>query len=237
MGDVAAVSAQTSLYELFLQTEDPRDPHGVRHPLAALLTLAATAMLAGAKTLTDIAAFGRHRKKLRKAIGFTRGKSPCIGTFHYLFKVLDAQKFESTLQTWLQQSHAVQGGALHIDGKTLKGSRQGEIPGVHLLAAYSQTLGTALIQLPVDAKTNEHKAALELLKVIPLKGALVTGDAAFTQRDFSQAVLDGDGDYLLMVKENQPSLRQAILDAFDAPFSPGGESGAGTRSADGHHAG
>lgn len=229
-------AAVPSLYELFSSAEDPRDPHGVRHPLAALLTLAATAMLAGAKTLTDIAEFGRHRKKLRKAIGFTRGKSPCIGTFHYLFKALDASKFETTLQRWLQQNHPDQGGALHLDGKTLRGSRRGEIPGVHLLAAYSQTLGSALTQLPVDAKTNEHKAALELLKLIPLQGTLVTGDAAFTQRDFSQAVVEGGGDYLLTVKENQPSLRQALVDAFDGPLSPCGESSTPARSADGHDA-
>jgi predicted transposase YbfD/YdcC len=89
-----------------------------------------------------------------------------------------------------------------------------------LVAAYTDKLGIVLTQLPVDAKTNEHKAALTLLKLIPLKGTLVTGDAAFAQKDFSQEVLDGGGDYFLTVKDNQPGLKQAILDAFDAPFSP-----------------
>jgi hypothetical protein len=204
--------------------------------LAALLTLAATAMLAGAKTLTDIAEFGRHRRKLAKAIGITTKEPPCISTFHYLFKGLDAQAFEAVLQFWLLGHHgsALQGANVHIDGKTLCGSRQGEIPGLHLVAAYTDKLGIVITQVPVDAKTNEHKAALTLLKLIPLKGVLVSGDAAFAQKDFSQEVIDGGGDYFLTVKENQPGLRQAILDAFDAPFSPCGESGAPGRLADRH---
>jgi hypothetical protein len=236
MSTEAATAPVTTLYELFLQVPDPRYARGIRHPMAALLTLAATAMLAGAKTLTDIAQFGLHRKKLRKAIGFKRGKSPCIGTFHYLFKALDAQKFEEALQQWLQLHHADKQSPLHIDGKTLRGSRRGEIPGVHLLAAYSQTLGTALTQMPVDAKTNEHKAALELLKLIPLKGTLVTGDAAFAQRDLSQQVVAGEGDYFLTVKDNQPALKQALLDAFEAPLSPYGESCAAAKSTHGYDA-
>jgi len=81
-------------------------------------------------------------------------------------------------------------------------------------------------QLQVDAKTNEHKAALQLLKVLPMEGTLVTGDAAFTQKDLCPDIIKRKGDYFFTVKDNQPTLKQNILDAFDAPFSPSGESGA-----------
>jgi predicted transposase YbfD/YdcC len=83
----------------------------------------------------------------------------------------------------------------------------------------------------VDAKTNEHKAALKLLKLIPLQGVLVTGDAAFTQKDFSQDIITRGGDYFLTVKDNQPGLNKALLDAFVAPVSPSGDSGAAGRFA------
>ncbi len=233
-----SVVAIPSLYELFLCLADPREPQGRRHPLAAMLTLATTAILSGAKTLTDIAQFGRRRRKLCRAMGFTHKKPPCISTFHYLFKALDADVFERTLQEWLLAHHpqevASNNPMLHIDGKALRGSRQGEIPGVHLLAAYSNTLGTALIEIPVDAKTNEHKAALKLLKLLPLQGLLVSGDAAFTQKDFSQEVTKHGGDYFLTVKDNQPSLNQALRDAFDAPISPSGNSGAAEGLAKSH---
>jgi len=211
----------------FLGLADPRDARGTRHTLASILTLSATAILSGAKTLTDIAQFRRRRKKLCKALGFTHKKSPCISTLHYLFKVLDAAVLEATLKEWLLAHHAhVPLKEAHMDGKTLCGSRRGELPGVHLLALYSEQLGTALTELPVDAKTNEHKAALELLHLLPLKGVLVTGDAMFAQRVVAAKIIELEGDYLLTVKDNQPTLKQALLDAFDAPVSPSGDGGA-----------
>jgi hypothetical protein len=115
---------------------------------------------------------------------------------------------------------------LNIDGKTLCGTQGDQVPGVHLLAAYAGHLGTALAQLRVDSKTNEHKAALELLKLVPVKDTLFTGDAIFAQRDLSRKIVKGGGNYLFTVKDNQPTLKQNILGAFDAPFSPTGESGA-----------
>jgi predicted transposase YbfD/YdcC len=91
-----------------------------------------------------------------------------------------------------------------------------------------------LTEIPVDAKTNEHKAALELLRLVPLNGVLVTGDAMFTQREVVHEITARGGTYLLTVKDNQPALRQAILDAFAAPVSPSGDGGAPGRPANRH---
>ncbi len=78
-----------------------------------------------------------------------------------------------------------------------------------------------LRQLPVDAKTNEHKAALELLDLIPVKGKVVTGDAMSCRRDLSRKIRAEQGDYVRTVKDNQPELLAAIEDAFDdADTSP-----------------
>ncbi len=79
-----------------------------------------------------------------------------------------------------------------------------------------------IAQIRVDAKTNEHKAALRLLGVLPLAGKVVTGDAMFTHRDVAQEVRKGGGDYLLFVKDNQPELLAQIQSALhgDADFSP-----------------
>ena len=79
---------------------------------------------------------------------------------------------------------------MSLDGKTLCGSTDVQLPGVHLLAAYAHEADVVLRQLPVDAKTNEHKAALELLGVLPLRGKVVSGDARFTHRDFCDEVID-----------------------------------------------
>ena len=93
---------------------------------------------------------------------------------------------------------------------------------VHLLTAYVPAAAAVLKQVRVDAKTNEHKAALRLLGVLPLAGKVVSGDAMFTHRDVAGAVRRGGGDYLLIVKDNQPELKAQIQAALhdDAAFPP-----------------
>jgi Transposase DDE domain len=93
-----------------------------------------------------------------------------------------------------------------LDGKTLRGSKDGEVPGQHLVAAYATHAQAVLAQIRVDAKTNEHKAALQLLGVLPLAGTIFLGDAMFCQRDLCAKIIEGGGDYLFFVKDNQPSL-------------------------------
>lgn len=221
-------NSKRSLFEAFSDVSDPRNPSGRRHSLQACLTLCTLAMLCGCRSLFAIAQWGRDHDEMASTLGFHRSKRkwPCVSTLHYLFKALDVQKFEAILKNWMlqQQAHTIEKMILNIDGKTLRGSQGDQVPGVHLLAAYATHLGTALTQLAVNTKTNEHKAALELLNFVPVKGTIFTGDAMFTQRDLSDKIVEGDGDYFFTVKENQPTLKQNILDAFDAPVSPSGES-------------
>jgi hypothetical protein len=110
---------------------------------------------------------------------------------------------------------------LSIDGKTLCGSQQGaEAPGVHLLSAFAREPGCTLAQLRVDEKTNEAKAALELLAQLILENAIVSGDAIFCQKEICAEVVEHKGDYLFVVKDNQPALKAAIAEAFETPVSP-----------------
>jgi predicted transposase YbfD/YdcC len=214
--------AGPSLLEVFATIPDPRRPRGRIHPLPAVLGLAAVAMLAGMKSLEAIAQFGRdHGKGLAHALGFRRKKTPAKSTFSEIFRALDLDAFEAALRVWLQ-GRCGAGGAIALDGKTLKGSRDGDAPGIHLLAAFAPEGAAVLGQLRVEAGTNEHKAALRLLGVLPLGGKVVSGDAMFTHRDFARAVRDGGGDYLLVVKDNQPELKAQIEAALhgDADFSP-----------------
>jgi hypothetical protein len=169
---------------------DPRDDSGKRHPLQAILTLLCVAMLSGARSLYAAAQFGRDRgKEFARALGFTRDRSPCCSTLHYLLAALDRRAFERAVGHWVERQAKGHGWeSLSIDGKTLRGTQGHELPGVHVLAAYAHEAKLVLEQLPVDAKTNEHKAALELLDLIPLEGKLVNGDAAFCQRDLSRKI-------------------------------------------------
>jgi hypothetical protein len=212
-----------SLFECFSAVPDPRAASGKRHPLNAILTLCAVAMLSGARSLFAIAQFGRDRGvHFASALGFTRETTPCCTTLHYLFTKLDHAAFERQLAEWTQAMADRHGWTtVSLDGKTLRGSTHVQLPGVHLLAAYAHEAGLVLRQLPVDAKTNEHKAALEMLNLIPVKGKIITGDAMFCQRDLSRKIRAKQGDYVWPVKDNQPDLKAAIEDAFDdADTSP-----------------
>lgn len=184
------MSQTLSLYEAFGEVPDPRDASGRRHPLQAILALTSVAMLSGARSLYAVAQFGRDRgKEFARALGFTRDVPPCCATLHYLFAALDRRSFERAIRRWTDgQIEHKDWQSVSLDGKTLRGTQGHELPGVHLLAAYAHEARVVLDQIPVDAKTNEHKAALELLDVIPLEGKLLIGDAMFCQRDLSRKI-------------------------------------------------
>lgn len=189
------MSETISLYEAFVAVPDPRQASGKRHPLPAILTLCAVAMLSGARSLYAIAQFGRDRgREFAGALGFTREKTIGCTMLHYLFAELDTVAFESALRRWTRGRCAkARWHAIHVDGKTLRGTQGHELPGVHVLAAYAHEARVVLEQLPVDAKTNEHKAALEMLELLPVAGNVITGDAAFCQRDLSRKIRQKGG--------------------------------------------
>jgi predicted transposase YbfD/YdcC len=200
---------------------DPRDRRGCRYPLTALVGLCLVAMLAGHTTYAAIAQFGRLRgTRLGHALGFKNGQMPCANTLSLLFRQLDADHLDRLVGAWLTERHA--GGWEHVafDGKTLRGSRDGEVPAMHLLAAYAPQAAAVLGQMTVEATTNEHKAALRLLDVLPpLEGTVVTADAMFTHADFAVKVRQQGGHYILYAKENQPHLRHDLQTTFDAATS------------------
>jgi hypothetical protein len=213
------MEADASLMELLQGLHDPRRAQGKRHPLPALLGLAVVAMLAGMTSYEAIVQYGKERGgNFLKLLGFTTRWGLCKATYSRVFRRIDVRDFETRVSQWIQ-GRLGPGDAPHlaIDGKTVRGSRDGDTPGVHLVSAYASDVKAVLAQLRVDAKTNEHKAALELLGVLPLQGKVVTGDAMFTHRDVCAAVVAGNGDYVLPVKENQPTLRSDIAAVFAAP--------------------
>lgn len=196
------------LLALLAEIPDPRKPRGIRHPLGAVLGLAVVAMLSGCKTYQAISQFGRDKGfALAAALGFRRGKTPTKSTYSEVFRAIDVAAFEAALARWVESRlPEEQKRVVASDGKTLRGSRDGGVPGQHLVAAYAPDAQAVLAQVKVGAKTNEHKAALELLGLLPLKGRIVTGDAAFCQRDICALITNAGGDYLFTVKDNQAGL-------------------------------
>ena len=164
---------------------------------------------------------------------------------------LDRKAFEHALTRWVEAllsrpiaAAASLPEAYALDGKSARGSFDGLQKAVHLLSLLAHESGLTLVQAAVpnggEDKTNEHKAALRLLEGLVLQGRLVTGDAIFCQRDFCRQVIDAGGDYLVFVKDNQPTLLNDIRLAFAPPaggaFSPSAATNLGSRHGHGEDA-
>jgi predicted transposase YbfD/YdcC len=104
-----------------------------------------------------------------------------------------------------------------VDGKTLRGSQKQGAPGAHLLSALGHRLGLTLAQQAVADKTNEIPVVMELLRQVMLEGRVVTMDALLTQRTIAQQIVEAGGDYVMVVKDNQPQLRDDIATVFALP--------------------
>jgi predicted transposase YbfD/YdcC len=208
------------LIDVLAEIPDFRHPRGKRHPLAAILALACSAMLCGYRSYTAIAEWGRHYgEPLVRALGFTR-RPPCTATLHTVFRRVDREVLEAKLGTWAeglltgQPTPEGTEDAIAIDGKTLRGSQKQGAPGAHLLSACAHRLGLTLAQQAVADKTNEIPVVLELLRHVVLSGRVITMDALLTQRQIAQQIVDAGGDYVMAVKNNQPQLLEDIQTVF-----------------------
>jgi predicted transposase YbfD/YdcC len=211
------------LIEVLAEIPDFRSQHGKRHPLAAILALACSAMLCGYRSDTALAAWGRHYgASLVQALGFTQ-RSPCAATLHTVLRYVDREAVEAKLGAWAEGLLGAEPGitaladAIAIDGKTLRDSKKQGAPGAHLLSALAHRVGLPLAQQAVEDKTNEIPVALDLLRHLVLEGRIVTMDAVLTQRQIAQHIVAARGDYVMMVKENQPQLLEDIQTVFALP--------------------
>ncbi len=147
-------------------------------------------------------------------MGYTR-RPPKKDCFRDLLMRLDPAVLEKVLRAWIETDLQLplseeELSGVSLDGKTLCGTLRAFERAVHLLSAVDHQTGYVLSQCRVDEKTNEHKAALPLLKEMVLRGRVIVGDAMFCQREICQQILDDQGDYLIAVKENQPALWREI---------------------------
>lgn len=215
--------AAGDLLALLAKIPDPRGRQGRRFGLSAMLATVVCGILTGARGYTAIAEWIRLQDvQVWHWLGYTR-KPPCANAFRDLLMSLNPGDLEAVLREWAvhllgELPPDIQ--AVSMDGKTLCGTLTSHGRSVHLLSLLDQRTGFVLSQQEVDGKTNEHKGALQLLKTIILKGRLVTGDAIFCQRDLCQQILDDGGHYFFVVKDNQPSLKEAIAADFRPGFSP-----------------
>lgn len=209
-----------TLWEALEGLPDRRTRKGRRYELASIVALSLAAMLSGANDLMAIFRFGRRLTPGGlEMLGIKRRKAPCHATYHYVFQSIAASDLERALGRLVAVGSP---GHIAIDGKRLRGSRQGETsPGVHMLQAFSTRLQACIGSLAVPPDSGEAVEAIALLKSLDLSQAIVTGDAAFSFADLAQTVRDRGGHYFLFVKGNQPELQAELAHSFgdDSPLT------------------
>ena len=207
-----------SLFEAFCGLPDQRDARGVRYALTTVLSYVVLAKLAGEDHLHGIAHWVKLRATaLADLLGLAKPQAPHETTYsRFLSHAVSLAEFQQVVRDFLARQPQA-GLTLHLalDGKTLRGTiPAGHTHGVHLLAAYFPQEGWVLAQVEVGRKENEIPAAGRLLKTLDLRGKIVTGDALLAQRELSVQIVEAGGEYVWIIKDNQPETAAALARLF-----------------------
>lgn len=209
-------SRQSVVMEAFAELSDPRG-RACRYPLDEILLAALCAVLCGVEDWETMTLWGRSQLDwLRRLLPFACG-IPSPDTFRRVFSALNPKTFEQCFTAWVGTlCPALDGKHIAIDGKSVRGSRSGDTPALHLVSAWCSANGLTLGQVGTEQKSNEITAIPELLRALELKGATVTIDAMGTQHVIAEAIVAAQADYVLAVKDNQPGLADAVKQWFAA---------------------
>lgn len=206
------------IFKEFRGLHDPRGKLGRRHPLASMVVIAICAVICGSDGWTDIAEFGNAKLGWFKTFLDLPHGVASHDTFGRVFGALRPEAFERCFQRWVKGLVKASGGKLlAIDGKTLRRSfdQAAGKAAIHMVSAFASANRLVFGQIKTDAKSNEITAIPQLLKLLDIKGATVTIDAMGCQRAIAQEIIKGGGNYVLAVKDNQPTLHAKVKTLLD----------------------
>jgi predicted transposase YbfD/YdcC len=211
----------------FDDLEDPRSDINLQYPLVSVLIIAMMAVLAGAGGPTAIkrwANFPERRKRLAEWLDLPKGKVPCKDVFRRVLCLVNPAAFQACFVQWLQALRAkaaaatpVEQPVLAVDGKTLRRShdRKKNLGALHSVSVWASEFGLSLGQVVCAEKSNEITAIPELLRLVDIKGTIITIDAMGTQKAIAAQIVDAQADFVLAVKGNQETLERGLLDHID----------------------
>jgi predicted transposase YbfD/YdcC len=206
-----------SLLSHFVSISDPRRNCGKLHRLEKILTLTVLAIIAGGESWVDIEEFGKcHEEWLSTFMELENG-IPSHDTIGRIFSILDPDEFQKCFISWVETLRKPFAREIvSVDGKTLRRSfdkANGKLP-FHIVSAWANENGLSLGQQQVIGKSNEITAIPELLKVLALKGAIVTIDAMGCQKNITKQIRKKNADYVLALKDNQGNLHNRAINFF-----------------------
>jgi predicted transposase YbfD/YdcC len=191
-----------------------RQNRNLKHRLEDILVLGFCGVLAGCDDFVEIAAWAKENVTfLRTFLELPHG-IPSHDTFNRTFATVTPTTLQEVLLSWLLERRALPGDWIHLEGKAMRHTRWNGRQALHVVSAWASQTGLTLGQVAVDAKSNEITAMPQLLELLDLRRKIVTTDAMGCQKEIAKTIVDGGGDYLLAVKDNQPTLHAAMQTAF-----------------------
>ncbi len=196
---------------------DPRVERTRQHKLIDILVIALSAVICGAEYFTEMEAFGQAKEaRFRTFLELPNG-IPAHDTFGRVLSMLDPAQFQACFLNWVHDiAHLKLGEVIAIDGKKLNGSLDTWLgKAAQIISAWATDAGLVIGQMHTPEGTNEIAVVPVLLKVLMLKGSIVTADAANCQTKNAQIIVERGGDYVFALKENHPTLYADVEKAFD----------------------
>jgi predicted transposase YbfD/YdcC len=207
-----------SIEEQFGKLSDPREGRNVQHKLMDIIIIAICGVICGADGWVEVENFGRQKEEwLKKFLELPKG-IPSHDTFGRVFARIDPEEFQHSFIDWVQAIQEItQGQVIGVDGKKLRRSYDMSAGkrALYMVNAWAEANHLALGQRKVDEKSNEITAIPELLKLLEIRGCIVTIDALGTQKKIAKTILSRGADYVLAVKDNQGKLHQDIRYLFE----------------------
>lgn len=211
-------SIDGSFFAHFSTVTDPRMERNKVHDLQNIIIIAICAVISGAEDWLDIEQFGNDRLDwLSEFLDLPNG-IPSHDTFGRVFAMLDSEEFEKSFVSWVRTiAQLTFGDVIAIDGKTNRRSHNKKIgkDAIHLVSAFAVSNGVCLGQRIIDTKSNELKAIPKLLEILSINGCIVTIDAAGCYAEVTSAIVEKGADYVIAVKQNQPTLYDDIEQLFE----------------------
>ena len=219
------IEGKGSLLEVLRTVRDPRGAKGRQYPLCAILAITACAILSGAKGYQAIWDWANNlTEKERRRLFCPKGKLPSESSFRKTLQRIEAGEFDQKIGDWLLKQSEFQkavGGCVAVDGKALRRSHDGEKRAKHLLSVFLHDVEVTVAQVQVGDKTNEIPMLKVVLAPLDLAGKVVTVDAMHTQDESARYIVkDKNADYLMTVKDNQPTLKKQLANWLAEPAQP-----------------
>lgn len=211
-----------SLSENFLQhfeaVKDPRiDNHNKQHDFSDILVMTILGTICGADTWTEICEFSEAKHDWLKTFLKLPNGIPSHDTFGRVFSLINAETFEQCFCEWVASLEVdLSKEIIAIDGKTLRGAhnRRKGLKALHLVSAWAVSHRLMLGQVKTEDKSNEIEAIPRLLNMLNLKNGIVTIDAMGCQKKIAKEIINQEANYVLSLKENQPTLYQDVASIF-----------------------